>query len=57
MAERGYDCFMLFYDGRLPYLVPPGTNIRQKCVGNIMFSTCAMVGSCWDDCLYDAGLL
>lgn len=39
MESRGYATFVLYYDGSLPRLIPPGTDIVIPCFVNVLFST------------------
>jgi FkbM family methyltransferase len=52
MARLGYDTFMLYADGSLPRLVPPGTHIRTSHYYNMLFSRLDMVGEAWPDYLH-----
>ena len=47
MAEFGYESFVLYYNGRLPHLVPRGTAIRAKHFCNVLFSRAEDVGRYW----------
>ena len=53
MADAGYDCFMLYYNGSLPRLVPPGTTIQTKVICNILFSSGPALANCWPNYLHD----
>jgi FkbM family methyltransferase len=47
MSELGYSTFLLYYDGRLPKLVPPSTNIESQQFINLLFSTPENISRYW----------
>lgn len=51
MRGLGYDCFLIFDDGRLPAMVPPASEITNGFNGfiicNVLFSTLEQVGRAW----------
>jgi FkbM family methyltransferase len=44
METLGYSTFALYYDGAMPRLIPPGTEITIPCFVNVLFSTPENVG-------------
>jgi FkbM family methyltransferase len=55
MAGFGYDPFMLYYNGRLPHLVPRETVIQTRVFCNILFSTAHDVSTYWPEYAHDPG--
>jgi FkbM family methyltransferase len=53
MANAGYQSFMLYYNGSLPRLVPPGTAIQTKVICNILFSTGQALAAGWPSYPHD----
>jgi FkbM family methyltransferase len=51
MRSLGYDCFLIFDDGRMPALVPPGSEIGHGPNGfifcNVLFSTLENLSTAW----------
>jgi len=54
MEGLGYSTFAIFYDGRLPHLVPRGTTVSGgKYIINLLFSTPEQVGRYWKTLIVD----
>jgi FkbM family methyltransferase len=47
MREFGYDMFLLYPDGALPKLIPPGTFLSSPVLVNVVFSTPDDVAALW----------
>lgn len=47
LLRHGYHCFLLDHDGKLPRLVPPGTEIRQEYTCNVLFCRPERLAECW----------
>ena len=47
MAEFGYATFCLYFDGAMPKLIPPETELRPPHIINLLFSTVDDVGRLW----------
>lgn len=53
MANLGYDCFLLYRDGRLPKLLPRGTVLRCDYTANLLFTTPDVLGGLWSEETFD----
>lgn len=47
MQERGYECFTMSADDKLPKLIPPRTKITSKCFQNLLFTTQDALSELW----------
>jgi len=47
MEGFGYSAFGLYFDGAMPKLIPPGTELRPPHIINLLFSTVEDVGRLW----------
>lgn len=56
MEANGYSTFLLYPNGALPKLIPPGTMIRTHCFVNLLFSTIEKVGAHWQEEPYELKL-
>jgi FkbM family methyltransferase len=53
MYGLGYDTYILYPDGSLPKLIPPGTRISSVVFLNMLFSHSEAVGRLWQQETYD----
>jgi hypothetical protein len=50
MKALGYDTFIMDYEGRMPTLIPPQTNIVPDAIPfNVLFSRVREVGQVWPE--------
>lgn len=56
MEGHGYSTFLLYPNGALPKLIPPGTMIRSRFFLNLLFSTPEAVAVHWPEEFYDPKL-
>lgn len=57
MESRGYATFALYYDGTMPRLIPPGTEIAVPSIINLLFSTPEHVAKAWPAFFHHPGVV
>jgi FkbM family methyltransferase len=57
MEGFGYATFMLFFDGSMPRLVPPGVTIETPVLCNMLFTTPERLAELWPVCRHNPGIL
>jgi FkbM family methyltransferase len=56
MADRGYLCFMLYYDGRPPQFLAPGMEYSCEVMCNALFTTPAGYAELWPAFSHNPGI-
>ncbi len=56
MEGLGYSTFAMYYDGTMPKLIPPGTEIAIPSIVNLLFSTPEHVGRIWPTYFHHPGM-
>jgi FkbM family methyltransferase len=57
MESLGYSAFAMYYDGAMPKLIPPGTELAIPSIVNLLFSTPAEVARVWSRYFHHPGLV
>lgn len=57
MEGLGYSAFAMYYDGTMPKLIPPGTELAIPSIVNLLFSTQEKVAQVWNRYFHHPGLV